>query len=89
LERMVELHFKTNDAIKLYDGVRTSPMKLLCGPSFVEAIDEHSYDIQIRKRFIEALTRVVYGVHDVGLGLEKIGKYAYRFRVTDFWRVHW
>ena len=88
LELMVGLHYKTNNAIQSYDGVREYPMKLVYDHTFTGSVYQYYCNVQIREPLIEALTKVVYGVHDAGLGLEKIGKHAYRFRVTDFWRVH-
>ena len=88
LGRCVELHFKTNPSMKNYPGVRERPVPFECTPTFLRTADRFCQTQQLRRSLIEALTKRVYGILDASLGDEPLrGKR--RFRVTDFWRVHY
>jgi hypothetical protein len=88
LRRCVELYFKSNSAMKDHPKVREQPLPFESTEAFGKSIDRYCTDVHLRRSFIEALTKRVYGVLDASLGDEALGKIR-RFRVTDFWRVHY
>lgn len=87
LHRCVELHFRTNPGLRNYSGVRERPIAFECTRAFWKSVDQFCNQPHTRRSLIEAITKVVYGVHDRSLGLERLGE-TRRFRVTGFWRVH-
>ena len=88
LSKCIEICYKTNPGIRGYSGIRKEPFDLECEASFwkmVECCCENDYII---REMIQALTKLVYGIRDEGLGFESIGEDRYRFRVTIHYRVH-
>ncbi len=90
LALMVELTFVTNKAIRNNVKVRASPINFACSKGFWDSADKFCCDNDTRRSFIKALTKIVYGLRDKGLGLEIIKSQpgVYRFRVTGSARVH-
>ena len=91
LHLMVELTFITNTAIKNHAQARASPMSFDFSDGFWESANNFCCDNDTRQSFVEALTKLVHGVHDKGLGLEPVQSRSgvYRFRVTRTIRVHY
>ena len=87
LQICVEFHFRTHPAMRAYPGVREQPIPFECTYAFWKSVDRFCKDKHLRRRLIEALTKMVYGIYDAGLGVEWLGEIC-RFRVTDYWRVH-
>jgi len=89
LQRCVEFESKINPSIRDYASVRKQPISFECTKEFQHSLDELCTDDSYRRSLVEALTKKVYGVH-VGLNDKQIrGSNMRRFRVTDFWRVHY
>ena len=88
LQRCVELHFRTNLAIRVYPGVREQPVPFECTDAFRRSLDRYCQDEHLQRCLVKALAKRVYGILDASLGDEPFGE-ARRFRVTDFWRVHY
>jgi len=88
LSRCVELHFRTNPGMRHYPVAREQPIPFECTDAFWKSVDRFCRDKQKRRSLIEALTKRVYGILDASLGDEPFGEVR-RFRVTDFWRVHY
>lgn len=88
LRRCVELFSKSNSAMKEHPKVREQPIPFDWTDAFSKSMNRYCTDEHLRRSFIEALTKKVYGVLDTSLGDEPLGKVR-RFRVTDFWRVHY
>lgn len=91
LHLMVELTFITNTAIRNHVQARVSPMNFDCSDGFWQAANNFCCDDYTRRSFVKALTKLIYGVHDKGLGLEPVQSRpgVYRFRVTRSVRVHY
>lgn len=91
LHLMVRLTFATNTAIKNHAQARLSPMIFDCSDEFWESAHDVCCDNHTRQSFVKALTKLIYGVHDKGLGLEPVQSRSgvYRFRVTRTVRVHY
>lgn len=91
LHLMVELTFITNTAIRNHVQARASPMNFDCSDGFWQGANNFCCDDYTRRSFVEALTKLIYGVHDKGLGLEPVQSRpgVYRFRVTRSVRVHY
>lgn len=85
LHRCVELHFKTS-GLRSHSCVRERPVPFECTRNFRRSLDQCTSS-HLRHSLIRALTKMVYGVHDAGLSVERLGTIR-RFRVTAFWRVH-
>lgn len=88
LQRCVELYFKTNHALQAYHGVRQYPIPFTWSKEFESNIERYCEGEHLRQALIEAVAKRVYGVLDSSLGDEPFKKIR-RFRVTDFWRVHY
>jgi hypothetical protein len=89
LHRCVELHFRTNRAMRDYAEVREEPIPFETTNRFRSSVERYcNTDHHLRGALIAALTKKVYGILDAGLGDESF-KGIRRFRVTDFWRVHY
>ena len=91
LQTCVRLCFLTNPSIRNYTSVREVPIPFECTPSFLESLERYCVETSLRKALIEALTKKVYGLVNPGLGDEELtGAHGTRrFRVTDFWRIHY
>lgn len=88
LQKCVELYFQTNPALKNYPGAREQPIAFDCTPAFWKSVERYCKEKRLRRALVQALTKKIYGILDASLGDESIGKIR-RFRVTDFWRVHY
>lgn len=88
LPRCVELYFRTNPGMRDYPGAGEQPIPFECTSAFLKSVDRLCRDVQLRRSFIKALTKRVCGILDASLGDEPFGEVR-RFRVTDFWRVHY
>ena len=88
LHRCVELHFSTNRAMRDYAGVREQPIPFEWTSAFWKSVERFCNAEHLRRSLIEALTKRVYGILDASLHDEPF-KDIRRFRVTDFWRVHY
>jgi hypothetical protein len=72
--------------MRRYPGVRERPIPLECTDAFWKSVDR--LEERLRRALIQALTKRAYGILDASLGDEPLGEIR-RFRVTDFWRVHY
>ncbi len=88
LQRCVELHFKTNPGMRQYPGAMEQPLLFKGTDTFRKSVDRYCQNEHLRRSLIEALTKRVYGIFDASLGDEPLGEIR-RFRVTDYWRVHY
>ncbi|MEA1959282.1 MAG: hypothetical protein U9N44_06455, partial [Chloroflexota bacterium] len=89
IEKIIELNYLANDALRRHTSTKNTHLRITYSNGFMSSLDKYSTDNYIRDSFIEALTKLVYNLHDKGLSLEKIGSGSvYRFRVTDSIRVH-
>jgi len=88
LSKCIEICHKTHPGMKGYSGIREEPFNLECEESFWDMAGCCYEDDDIRREMIEALTKLVYGIRDEGLGFKPIGKHRYRFCVTIHYRVH-
>lgn len=88
LHRCVELHYCTNRGIQDHPDARDNPLPFDWTRDFSKCLARFCNERRLRQRLVEALTKRVYGVLDGSLGDEPFGDMR-RFRVTDFWRVHY
>lgn len=92
LQRAVYFCFRANAGINRHSSVRNEPLPFQVTDAFVRSLTAHCQEHHLREALIEAITKKVYGVLDGGLGDELLrGRRPQirRFRVTDFWRVHY
>ena len=87
LQRCVEVHFRANAAIRNHSEIRETPFPFECSPAFMRSLERFCREKGLRRSLVQAVTKLVYGIRDLGLGFEPFGD-VYRFRVTDYWRVH-
>ena len=87
LHRCVELYFKANPGMQNYIGIRENPIPFEWTATFWKSVEDRCQP-PIRQLLIKAIAKKVYGVLDPKLGDESLGPIR-RFRVTDFWRVHY
>ena len=88
LNDCVKLYFLSNPAIRSYEGVRENPIAFEWTQTFWDSVEEYCQQDHLRRALIEAVAKRVYGVLDASLGDEPFMGMR-RFRVTDFWRVHY
>jgi hypothetical protein len=88
LHRCVELHHATNRGIQDHPEALDNPLSFGWSRGFSKSLLRFCTEGHLRERLVEALTKRVYGVLDGSLGDEPFGGMR-RFRVTDFWRVHY
>lgn len=92
LPRAVYFCFMTNAGINRHRSARNEPLPFRVTDAFTRSLTAHCQERHLREALIEALTKKVYGVLDGGLHDELLrGRRSEirRFRVTDFWRVHY
>lgn len=88
LQRCVELFFLTDPAMRAHPAVRDRSMTFECSPRFWQSVNDYCRDEQLRRLLTKAVAKTVYGLRDAALCDEAFGQMR-RFRVTDFWRVHY
>ena len=87
LQRCVEFYFKANVGMQRYSQVRSTPIPFDCTASFWKSVDQLCHP-RMRRLLVKAIAKKVYGILDSKLGDEPFGQVR-RFRVTNFWRVHY
>ena len=87
LIKCVELYFNTNVGMQAYTGLRQQPLPFECTDQFWKSVNDLCVP-RMRLGLVKAIAKKVYGILDPSLGDESIGE-TRRFRVTDFWRVHY
>ena len=87
LQRCVQLYFNANSAMQTYPHVREQPIPFEWTERFWKSVAD-SCQPNMRHLLIRAIAKKVYGILDKGLSDESLGEVR-RFRVTDFWRVHY
>lgn len=88
LRKYIKLYFITEISLKSYPGVREKPIPHEFSGKFMKSLEKHCKDKNLRISLVKALTKRVYGILDRSLNDEPF-KDVRRFRVTDFWRVHY
>ena len=88
LEKCVWICFRSNPGMRDYSHARESPISFQCTKRFWSSVSA-SCQPQTRPLLVKALAKKVFGIGDSSLGDEAIGGMIRRFRVTDFWRVHY
>ena len=86
LQSCVELYFSSSAAMQRYQGVRR-PLRFECTTRFWKSV-ESLCRLQMRRLLVKAIAKKVYGIPGPGLRDEPF-RSARRFRVNDFWRVHY
>lgn len=91
VERCVELYVRANPSMRHYYSAGQAPTPVKCTPSFMRSVESHCSDVALRRALIESLSKKMFGVTDAGLGDESVRRLPgmRRFRVTDYWRVHY
>ena len=87
LQRCVEFYIQNNPALKNHTSALASPMPFVDTPAFWDSIETYCQP-PLRSLLIKAIAKRAYGILDASLGDEAFGSVR-RFRVTDFWRVHY
>ena len=87
LQKCVEFYFKANVGMQVYAAVLDKPIPFECTEGFWKSVDDLCQPNR-RRLLVKAIAKKVYGVLDAKLGDERLGDVR-RFRVTDFWRVHY
>ena len=87
LKRCVDLYFLSDHGMRQHPQALRKPVAFECTRGFIRSVNELC-DSSTRRALIKALSKRVYGIHDASLRDESF-KRIRRFRVTDFWRVHY
>ena len=87
LQRCVMLYFNANSGMQKHPQVREHPIPFECTDSFWNSVDNLCQP-RMRHLLVKAIAKKVYGILDSKLRDEPLGQVR-RFRVTDFWRVHY
>jgi len=92
IDRCVDNHYKKNTSLRLHPMARKERIPFECTKKFTKSLFRYcEKNGDLRNSFIEALAKRVYGILDESLGDEHFGDIGdiRRFRVTNFWRVHY
>ena len=87
LQRCVEFYFMANPGLRSYTSVRDEPIPFEWTDGFWKSVDDLCGP-KMRDLLVKAIAKRVYGILDASLHDEPLGQMR-RFRVTDFWRVHY
>ena len=87
LQRCAELYFKANFGMQSYPQAREHPIPFEWTDTFWKSLDDLCQP-RMRHLLVKAIAKKVYGILDSKLSDEPLGQIR-RFRVTDFWRVHY
>ena len=87
LQRCVEFYFQANPGMQKYPQLREHPLPFDCTDNFWKSVNDLCQP-RMRQLLVKAIAKKVYGILDVKLHDEPLGRIR-RFRVTDFWRVHY
>ena len=87
LHRCVELYFQANSGMRSHPDVRLHPIEFEWTETFWKSVEDFCQP-RMRPLLVKAIAKKVYGILDSKLGDEPLRHFR-RFRVTDFWRVHY
>ena len=87
LHRCVELYFRANAGMRMHPRARQCPIPFVWTDTFWKSVEDLCQP-QMRQLLVKAVAKRVYGILDARLHDEPLGNIR-RFRVTDFWRVHY
>ena len=87
LHRCVEIYFQANFGMRSYPQCREHPIPFEWTNGFWKSVDDYC-NPRMRQLLVKAIAKRVYGILDAKLHDEPLGQLR-RFRVTDFWRVHY
>ena len=87
LQRCVELYGEANPAMQSHPQLRDEPIPFECTDTFWKSVDALCQP-RMRHLLVKAVAKRVYGLLDAKLRDESFEQVR-RFRVTDFWRVHY
>ena len=87
LQRCVEVYFQADFGMRSYPQAREHPIPFESSETFWKSVDDLCHP-RMRHLLVKAIAKKVYGILDSKLHDEPLGQVR-RFRVTDFWRVHY
>ncbi len=91
LKKCVEIYFKIFPAMQQYHNVLKDPMEFEYSDKFLKEVTKYCITNEQKRRFIDALTKVVYKIPSAGLGDVKIKEMGdlYHFYVSFLFRVYY
>ena len=87
IKRCVSLYFLSDSGMRQHPQARSDPLEFKCSDGFLRSLESRC-DSSTRPAFVKALSKKVYGINDASLRDESFRSLR-RFRVNDFWRVHY
>ncbi|MEO0129612.1 MAG: hypothetical protein ABIL02_05180 [candidate division WOR-3 bacterium] len=91
LKKCVEIYFKIFPAMQQYHSVLKDPIDFEYSERFLKEVVRYCTTNELKRRFIDALTKVVYKIPSAGLGDVKIKEMGdlYHFYVSFLFRVYY
>jgi len=91
LKKCVEIYFKISPAMQQYHNVLKEPLDFEYSENFLKAVERYCTTNELKRQFIDALTKVVYRIPSSGLQDVKIKEMGdlYHFYVSFSFRVYY
>lgn len=91
LKKCVELYYKISPSMQKYHKVLKNPLDFEYSENFLKEVVRYCTTNELKRRFIDALTKVVYKISGPGLGDVKIKEMddLYHFYVSFSFRVYY
>uniref|UniRef100_A0A7V0Z648 Uncharacterized protein n=1 Tax=candidate division WOR-3 bacterium TaxID=2052148 RepID=A0A7V0Z648_UNCW3 len=91
LKKCVEIYFKISPSMQQYHNVLKEPLDFEYSENFLKAVERYCTTNELKRQFIDALTKVVYKIPSSGLQDVKIKEMGdlYHFYVSFSFRVYY
>ncbi|MGB9721513.1 MAG: hypothetical protein ACPL28_08560 [bacterium] len=91
LRKCVEIYFKISPSMQQYHNVLKDPLDFEYSEGFLKEVVRYCTTNDLKRRFIDALTKVIYKIPGAGLGDVKIKEMGdlYHFYVSFSFRVYY
>lgn len=91
LKKCVEIYFKIFPSMQQYHNILKEPLDFEYSERFLKEVVRYCTTNELKRRFIDALTKVIYKIPGAGLGDVKIKEMddLYHFYVSFLFRVYY
>jgi len=91
LKKCVEIYFKISPSMQQYHNVLKKPLDFEYSENFLKAVERYCTTNELKRQFIDALTKVVYKIPSSGLQDVKIKEMGdlYHFYVSFSFRAYY
>lgn len=91
LKKCVEIYFNISPSMQQYHNILKDPLDFEYSESFLKEVVRYCTSNDLKRQFIDALTKVIYKIPGAGLGDVKIKEMGdlYHFYVSFLFRVYY